>query len=107
MSGLAFLSRAALAAVAAFLTSELAAFERVQAPPAAKPEMMEVCPGLVAARRPRVVPAAFRLAALKAGQVRITYAGHSTFLIESPKLCASRPTTTTTSGRRCCPTSSP
>jgi L-ascorbate metabolism protein UlaG (beta-lactamase superfamily) len=50
-----------------------------------KPEMMESCPGLVA-QRPRAVPAAFRLAALKEGEVRINYIGHSTFLIESPKL---------------------
>ena len=54
--------------------------------PAAKPEMMESCPGLVAENRPRVIPAAFRLAALKEGEVRINYIGHSTFLIESPKL---------------------
>jgi L-ascorbate metabolism protein UlaG (beta-lactamase superfamily) len=85
MSGLAFLSRAALAAVAAFVTSELVAFERVQAPPAAKPEMVENCPGLVASQRPRVIPANLRLA-LSSDQVRITYAGHSTFLIESPQL---------------------
>ncbi len=61
------------------------AFERVQAP-APKPEMNESCPGLVASDRPRVIPAAFRLAALAADEVRITYVGHSTFLIESPKL---------------------
>src|SRR5262245_1829240 len=60
------------------------AFERVQTPP--KPEMHDSCPGFVASNRPRVIPAAFRLAALNADQVRITYAGHSTFLIESPKL---------------------
>lgn len=51
-----------------------------------KPEMMESCPGLVAGNRSRVIPAAFRLAALKEGEVRINYIGHSTFLIESPKL---------------------
>ena len=56
------------------------------APPPAKPEMTESCPGLVAAPTPRVIPAALRLAALSADQVRITYAGHSTFLIESPRL---------------------
>jgi L-ascorbate metabolism protein UlaG (beta-lactamase superfamily) len=61
------------------------AFERVQAP-AAKPEMTENCPGLVAADRPRVIPAAFRVAQLKFDQVRITYIGHSTFLIESPRV---------------------
>lgn len=59
------------------------AAERVQAP---KPEMMENCPGLVARNGPRVIPAALRLAALDSDQVRMTYAGHSTFLIESPRL---------------------
>ncbi len=52
----------------------------------AKPEMMETCPGLVARNRAPVVPAAFRAAALKEGEVRINYIGHSTFLIESPRL---------------------
>jgi L-ascorbate metabolism protein UlaG (beta-lactamase superfamily) len=55
------------------------------APPGAKPEMRGNCPGLVAAR-PAAIPIAFRLAALDADQVRITYVGHSTFLIESPQL---------------------
>ena len=54
------------------------------APPSAKPEMMENCPGLVANRVPRAIPAAFSLAALAGEQVRISYSGHSTFLIESP-----------------------
>jgi len=56
------------------------------AAPSAIPEMNESCPGLVAQDRPRIVPAALRLAALKDGEVRINYIGHSTFLIESPKL---------------------
>jgi L-ascorbate metabolism protein UlaG (beta-lactamase superfamily) len=51
------------------------------AAPPAKPEMTESCPGLVAARSPRAVPAA-----LNADQLRISYIGHSTFLIESPQL---------------------
>lgn len=51
----------------------------------AKPEMRESCPGLVASHRPAIVPVSLRLAALAADQVRITYAGHSTFLIESPQ----------------------
>src|SRR5262245_39531073 len=55
------------------------------APPSAKPEMMQSCPGLVAARPP-AVPAAFRLAALERDQIRLNYIGHSTFLIESPQL---------------------
>jgi L-ascorbate metabolism protein UlaG (beta-lactamase superfamily) len=59
------------------------------APPAAKPqvkpEMTQSCPGLVASRPP-LIPAAVRLAALAADQVRLTYVGHSTFLIESPQL---------------------
>jgi len=62
----------------------LAPFERVQAP-TPKPEMVENCPGLVAADAPRAIPAALQLA-LNADQVRLTYVGHSTFLIESPQL---------------------
>jgi L-ascorbate metabolism protein UlaG (beta-lactamase superfamily) len=61
----------------------LAAWERVQAP-APKPEMAQNCPGLVASSLP-LVPAALR-AALDPDQVRLTYVGHSTFLIESPQL---------------------
>jgi len=49
------------AAFLALAASPLPAFERVQAP-AAKPEMVENCPGLVASRAPRVIPAALRLA---------------------------------------------
>jgi L-ascorbate metabolism protein UlaG (beta-lactamase superfamily) len=56
------------------------------APPGGKPEMRESCPGLVASNPPPAIPAAFKRAALTEGQVRITYAGHSTFLLESPKL---------------------
>jgi L-ascorbate metabolism protein UlaG (beta-lactamase superfamily) len=52
--------------------------------PGAKPEMVENCPGLIASRRPRIEKAALRLA-LNPDQVRITYVGHSTFLIESPQ----------------------
>jgi L-ascorbate metabolism protein UlaG (beta-lactamase superfamily) len=93
MPGLALPSRTTLMALATAVglplvvlsVTQLAAFERVQAPPTAKPEMMENCPGLVAMDRPRVVPAAFKLA-LNSDQVRLTYVGHSTFLIESPQL---------------------
>jgi L-ascorbate metabolism protein UlaG (beta-lactamase superfamily) len=51
----------------------------------AKPEMMENCPGMVANTLPRAVPAAFNMASLAGDQVRISYAGHSTFMIESPQ----------------------
>jgi L-ascorbate metabolism protein UlaG (beta-lactamase superfamily) len=47
--------------------------------------MAQTCPGLVASDTPRVIPAALRLA-LNPDQVRLTYVGHSTFLIESPQL---------------------
>ena len=67
------------------LLSPIAAFGQGAAP-AAKPEMNETCPGLVAQERARIVPAAFRVAALKDGEARINYIGHSTFLIESPRL---------------------
>ncbi len=51
----------------------------------AKPEMRESWPGLIASGTPRPIPAALRLAALASDQVRITYAGHSTFLLESAR----------------------
>src|SRR5476651_1496186 len=51
------------------------------AAPAAKPEIAESCPGLVARRPLAAVPVA-----LNADQVRISYIGHSTFLLESPQL---------------------
>jgi L-ascorbate metabolism protein UlaG (beta-lactamase superfamily) len=74
----------ALVALAGPPSGHPAAFELAQAP-AEKPEMKENCPGLVASHRPRVMPAAMRLAR-NADEVRITYIGHSTFLIESPQL---------------------
>jgi L-ascorbate metabolism protein UlaG (beta-lactamase superfamily) len=54
--------------------------------PPAKPEMRESCPGLVASGTPRAEPAALRVAAPGADQVRLSYVGHATFLIESPQL---------------------
>src|SRR5579883_2241939 len=51
-----------------------------------KAEVMENCPGLVADNRLPLIPAAFRRTALDADQVRITFVGHATFLIESPQL---------------------
>src|SRR5258705_2228094 len=87
MPAIALLARTMLAASAAFvgLASLLpVAFAQAQAP-AQKPQMVENCPGLVASGRPRATPAALRLA-LNADQVRFTYVGHSTFLIESPQL---------------------
>jgi L-ascorbate metabolism protein UlaG (beta-lactamase superfamily) len=50
------------------------------APVQPKPEMMENCPGMVVGRVPRAIPAA-----LAGDEVRISYSGHSTFLIESPR----------------------
>ena len=87
MNDLATLVRTMLTALAAFVAMPLADRAAAQpAPPPAKPEMMENCPGLVASDKARVIPAAFRLATLGGDQVRITYIGHSTFLIESPNL---------------------
>jgi len=59
------------------------------APRPPKPEMIENCPGLVANRLPLLKPvasrsAAFQPASLASDQVRISYSGHSTFLVESP-----------------------
>jgi L-ascorbate metabolism protein UlaG (beta-lactamase superfamily) len=57
-----------------------------QQAPSAKPEMYESCPGLISRPAPRVIPAAFRQASLTPHQVRVTYVGHSSFLLESPQL---------------------
>ena len=78
------LLRMLAAAMAVFAGLPIGGASAQPAPPQPKPEMMENCPGLVANRVPRAVPAAFQLASLASDQVRITYAGHSTFMIESP-----------------------
>ena len=76
-----------LAAAASMMAAALGSASAQGAPPPSpKPEMTESCPGLIAARPPFMQPVAFRLAALKADEVRITYVGHSTFLIDSPQL---------------------
>jgi L-ascorbate metabolism protein UlaG (beta-lactamase superfamily) len=75
--------RAALAFAGTLLACGAAAAAEAPSP---KPEMTQSCPGLVAGDVPRVIPAALRLAALEADQVRLTYVGHATFLIESPQL---------------------
>ncbi|HLN10481.1 MAG TPA: MBL fold metallo-hydrolase [Xanthobacteraceae bacterium] len=59
--------------------------DRAPAPPPTS-ELSERCPGLVATDSPRTIPAEFLVAALQGGDVRLTYVGHSTFLIESPRL---------------------
>jgi len=74
-----------LMATASIFAAAVQAQAQGAGPSPAKPEMMESCPGLVAARPP-FLPAAFHLAALERGQARLTYVGHSTFLIESPQL---------------------
>jgi L-ascorbate metabolism protein UlaG (beta-lactamase superfamily) len=73
---------AALCAAAAFAGS--ASAQNFAQGAAAKPEMAESCPGLIASRSP--FAAALQRVALNADQVRVSYIGHSTFLIESPQL---------------------
>jgi L-ascorbate metabolism protein UlaG (beta-lactamase superfamily) len=79
-----------LASVAALTAFAVPALAQGAAPPSAapgaKPEMVRPCPGLVADHLPLLRPVSLRLAALQADQVRLTYVGHSTFLIESPEL---------------------
>jgi L-ascorbate metabolism protein UlaG (beta-lactamase superfamily) len=84
-SRLSLLFAAAITVALVALSAPVAAAPMGQAQPDAKPEANRTCAGLVAAR-PRPVPAAFELTALGADQVRITYVGHATFLIESPQL---------------------
>jgi L-ascorbate metabolism protein UlaG (beta-lactamase superfamily) len=87
MAGLALFPRIVLAVTLAAAAFVLGPRAGAQAPetPTAKPEMTENCPGLIASDRPRVLAASFKTA-LNEDQVRITYSGHSTFLIESPQL---------------------
>ena len=75
----------ALASILAIVCCLLPAFAQAPAPSAPKPEMRESCPGLVAANAPRAMPVSLKLAALASDQVRITFIGHATFLIESPE----------------------
>jgi L-ascorbate metabolism protein UlaG (beta-lactamase superfamily) len=84
MGGLAASLRRVVAGLAAAFAVSLTPAQ-AQAP-SAKPEMYESCPGLIAGRTPRIIPAAFRPVALTPQQVRITYVGHSSFLLESPQL---------------------
>jgi L-ascorbate metabolism protein UlaG (beta-lactamase superfamily) len=77
---------ALLAALVAVLALGWAAFAQAPGAPTGKPEMRESCPGMVAADTPRAIPAGLRMAALAQDQVRITFIGHATFLIESPRL---------------------
>ncbi len=83
MNMLRSIGRLILAAIACSTLSALAVAQPVVPP--AKPEMTEACPGLVA-DRPAPTPVALRLAALNSDQVRLTFIGHATFLIESPQL---------------------
>lgn len=84
--------RAALfAAGLAFVSSGQVLAQGASPAQPAKPQMRENCPGLVASRSPlfqraSFQPSSLRLAALAADQVRITFVGHSTFLLESPQL---------------------
>lgn len=73
---------AAVAVLSCFVVGSAAA---QPAPTPAKPEMMENCPGLIAGQPPRAIPAGYDLASLAADEVRISYVGHSTFLLESPQ----------------------
>ncbi len=87
MDAPAFLTRLTILAASLLCLTRTEVLAQSAAPqtPAAKPEMTESCPGLVASERPAVVPAAIG-PGLAPNEARITYAGHSTFLIESPKL---------------------
>jgi L-ascorbate metabolism protein UlaG (beta-lactamase superfamily) len=67
-----------LAGFALFAASGTAAAQFAQG---SRPDMNESCPGLISQSRARTIPAA-----LAADEIRITYIGHSTFLLESPKL---------------------
>jgi len=82
---IAGIKRFAVTALVCGAFSAVASAQESPAPPSLPP-MQENCPGLVAADRPPVTTAALRLAALNEDQVRLTFIGHATFLIESPQL---------------------
>jgi L-ascorbate metabolism protein UlaG (beta-lactamase superfamily) len=75
---------AAVAALTILIGTRVAA-QPAETPAPGKPEMVENCPGLVAGQPPRAIPASFNLTSLGADEVRISYVGHSTFLLESPR----------------------
>ena len=81
-----FFSLVAATLLALFGTNRALAQPATPAPPAQMPAMSDSCPGLIAGTSPRVIPVALRRAALASDEVRLTYVGHSTFLIESPRL---------------------
>ena len=82
MESLANVSRLLVAALALILPGARAlAAEPAPAPPDAERR----CPGLVAGL-PDVRLVKFTSVALGEGEIRLTYVGHSTFLIESPRL---------------------
>jgi L-ascorbate metabolism protein UlaG (beta-lactamase superfamily) len=83
-----FLAAAVSTSLHGIAFSGAALAQSTDTPPAQtepQPEMREACPGLVAGARPPMLPAAFGLASLNTDQVRLTFIGHSTFLIESPE----------------------
>ena len=86
IGALAGLTRLVAAVLACVALPAIAGGQSPAAPPTppAQPDVRD-CPGLVAANRPLVTPAALRLAALNPDQVRLTFIGHATFLIESPQ----------------------
>ena len=87
--------------LAAITYSILSPLAMAQPAPPPSPEMAQACPGPIAGNRASVIRAAwptaapnlaalnsgaFDLAALNSDQVRLTFLGHATFLIESPQL---------------------
>ena len=88
MKAATFLTRLTILAASLFCLTPIEAHAQPAAPegPGAKPEMTESCPGLVASESPQILPAAYGSPGLAPNEARITYAGHSTFLIESSKL---------------------
>ena len=75
-----------LVAVVALLVTDTVSFPQTALPSNPKPEMRQpACLGFVAQRSPVFRRVAFRPAALERNEVRISYVGHATFLIESPQ----------------------
>jgi hypothetical protein len=89
-----------------FLSATLALLASLTAPAAAQDVQRSECLAMANAL-PRATPVRLRQAAAKTDEVAITYAGHSTYYIDTPGGVRSRPTTVAPTGPAACPTSSP
>jgi L-ascorbate metabolism protein UlaG (beta-lactamase superfamily) len=66
------------------LTTAVGCVAGLFALPAAAQVEPERCPRFIASNEARIIPADFKIAQLQEGEVRLTFIGHASFLVESP-----------------------